>query len=81
MAPGTAKVAHSMPTPSKAGPAEHEAQLSHSRLPSTISPLVPMSTSNETSSLSAIPVASTPALMSPPTKPLTAGESESGASG
>lgn len=43
MAPSSARMPHWMPPPSKAGPALQAAVISHSLLPSTISPLVPTS--------------------------------------
>jgi hypothetical protein len=58
-----------MRAPSKAGPAAVEAQSSRSRLPTTISPLVPRSTSAVSVGSSCIRVANTPVSKSLPTKP------------
>ena len=50
MAPGAARMPNSMWEPSKAGPVAHEVESIRSRLPSTSSPLVPMSRMSRTSS-------------------------------
>ncbi len=68
MAPLLARIPQLTEPPSKAGPAEAEQATRNSLLPSTTSPLVPMSSSSASSSLRCMPEASTPAVMSPPTK-------------
>ena len=51
MAPLPARMPNLMPPPSKAGPAEQEAQVSQSLLPTTSSPFVPISMKSVTSDL------------------------------
>ena len=67
MAPSAARIPHRMAAPSKAGPAGAAVASSHSRLPSTISQLVPMSMNSRVRASAFIPAASSPAVMSPPT--------------
>ena len=67
MAPLEARIPNSMPPPSKAGPAEQAAQANHSRLPTTISALVPISRKRVSFSVRYSPDPITPATMSPPT--------------
>ena len=67
MAPLVARMPHEIEPPSKAGPAEAEQATRKSRLPSTTSPLVPMSNNRAISSDWCIPEARIPAVMSPPT--------------
>ena len=67
MAPLVARMPCFTPPPSKAGPAEHEQESSQSRLPRTISPLVPMSMYRVSLSVLKMPEARMPAVMSPPT--------------
>ena len=65
--PGVARIPSTTPAPSKAGPAEQAQVISQSRLPSTISPLVPTSMKRVSLSVSISPALTTPALMSAPT--------------
>ena len=67
MAPSAARIPHLIAAPSNAGPAGAAVASSQSRLPSTISQLVPMSTNSRTRASRSIPLASSPAMMSPPT--------------
>ena len=67
MAPSVARMPCLMPPPSKAGPAEHDVAISHSRLPMTTSPLVPMSMYRVILSVWNTPDPTTPETMSPPT--------------
>ena len=67
MAPSAARIPHLIAAPSNAGPAGAAVASSHSRLPRTISQLVPMSTNRRTLVSRSIPLASSPAVMSPPT--------------
>ena len=67
MAPAVARMPILTPPPSKAGPAEQAQDSSQSRLPSTISPLVPMSMNSVSLSVAYMPDEMTPAVMSPPT--------------
>ena len=67
MAPGEARMPSRTPPPSKAGPAEQAHESSQSLLPSTISPLVPMSMNSVSFSVAYMPDEMTPAVMSPPT--------------
>ena len=55
MAPGEARMPSRTPPPSKAGPAEQAHESSQSLLPSTISPLVPMSMNSVSLSVSYMP--------------------------
>ncbi len=66
-APSVARIPQEMSPPSKAGPAEQAQDMRKSRLPKTISPLVPRSINRLISSLSQIPEARVPAVISPPT--------------
>ncbi len=67
IAPSAARIPHRIAAPSNAGPAGAAVASSQSRLPSTISQLVPMSMSSRTRGSRSIPLASRPAVMSPPT--------------
>ena len=67
MAPSAARIPHLIAAPSNAGPAGAAVASSHSRLPRTISQLVPMSMNRRTRASRSIPLASRPAVMSPPT--------------
>ena len=67
MAPAVARMPWRTPPPSKAGPAEQAQESSQSLLPSTISPLVPMSMKSVSLSATYMPLEITPAVMSPPT--------------
>ena len=67
MAPLAARMPNLMPPPSKAGPALQAAQASQSRLPMTISALVPISMNRVSRSSRYIPDPMTPATISPPT--------------
>ena len=67
MAPSVARIPLEISPPSKAGPAEQAQDMRKSRLPKTISPLVPRSMNRLISSLSQMPEARVPAVMSPPT--------------
>ena len=66
-APSVARMPQEMSPPSKAGPAEQAQDIMKSRLPKTSSPLVPRSMNRLSASLSQMPEASVPAVMSPPT--------------
>ena len=66
-APSVARIPQEMSPPSKAGPAEQAQDIMKSRLPNTISPLVPRSMNRENSSLSQMRLVSVPAVISPPT--------------
>src|SRR5215467_13813608 len=67
MAPSAARIPQRIAAPSKAGPAGAAVASSQSRLPSTISQLVPMSMNNRVRASLSMPEASRPAVMSPPT--------------
>src|SRR3990172_4340115 len=67
IAPCVARIPLTTPAPSNAGPAEHAHVTSQSRLPSTVSPLVPTSRKSVTSSATSTPDDNTPAVMSAPT--------------
>ena len=67
IAPSVARMPQEMSPPSKAGPAEQAQLIRKSRLPNTISPLVPRSMNRDSSSLFQIMLISVPAVMSPPT--------------
>src|SRR5450830_1166225 len=67
MAPPEARMPWPAPPPSKAGPAEQAHESNQSLVPSTISPLVPMSMNRVSLSVANIPEEMTPAVMSPPT--------------
>ena len=67
IAPSAARMPHRIAAPSNAGPAGAAVASSHSRLPRTISQLVPMSTNSRTRASRSMPLASRPAVMSPPT--------------
>ena len=66
MAPGTERMPQLISAPSNAGPQATEQLMSPSLPPSTISPLVPMSSRRRTPSFPAMPVACTAATVSPP---------------
>ena len=67
IAPSAARIPHRIAAPSNAGPAGAAVASSQSRLPSTISQFVPMSTNSRVRESRSIPDASSPAVMSPPT--------------
>ncbi len=67
IAPSAARMPHRIAAPSNAGPAGAAVASSQSRLPRTISQLVPMSTNSRTRASRSMPLASRPAVMSPPT--------------
>ena len=67
MAPSAARIPQRMAAPSNAGPAGAAVASSHSRLPSTISQLVPMSMNSRMRESRSMPEASSPEVMSPPT--------------
>ena len=81
MAPGEARMPSRTPPPSKAGPAEQAHESSQSLLPSTISPLVPMSMNSVSFSVAYMPDEMTPAVMSPPTYAPTDGRTCTRATG
>ena len=67
MAPGAARMPWRTTPPSSPGPAEPAPTSRNSRLPTTISAFVPMSTSSDTRSRACMPETRTPASASPPT--------------
>ena len=67
IAPSAARIPHRIAAPSNAGPAGAAVASSQSRLPSTISQLVPMSMNSRVRESRSMPEASSPAVMSPPT--------------
>jgi hypothetical protein len=67
MAPSAARMPQRMDAPSKAGPAGAAVASSQSRPPSTISQLVPMSMNSLIRGSRSMPLARSPAVMSPPT--------------
>src|SRR3990172_2689481 len=81
IAPRVARIPHTTPAPSNAGPAEHAHVTNQSRVPSTISPFVPTSMNSVSPSASARPQASTPPVMSAPTYEATPGRQSTAASG
>ena len=81
MAPSAARIPHRMAAPSKAGPAGAAVASSQSRLPSTISQLVPMSMNSRVLASRFMPEASSPAVMSPPTYAPNAGNTNARACG